>query len=421
MAEERQPGLATLVRGETAPAHGSEDRSLEPPLPVRAVLLQAAGLWVVTRVALIVFTYFAVIFNGERHVLPVNRHSFDTGQMLAHWYQWDSVWYGSIAVHGYASVNQTSFFPLYPVMIRAVIAVIGSSHVMGVAIILANLATLSAFIAIGLLAATLFGASSASYAVRAFAAFPTAFFLASGYADGLFIALAAFSLLAALRGYWCWSAAFAFLAALTRPFGIVLILPLLIAYLRSERLPGRSIRELHWRPVLRDLLPLVTSVPVALALWSAYVWNRFGDPLAFAHVQAHSWHRLTVTPWRWVDLAIKGLQHAPAGSFPQAKILFDLAPALALGVLTPLIVRRLPLSLVLYLLGVLLLIITSAVPLDYDPIHDAGRHALMALPVFLVLGYWMIRRPWLDLLVVAGGFLLQGLFAAFFLRGGWLV
>jgi hypothetical protein len=59
--------------------------------------------------------------------------------------------------------------------------------------------------------------------------------------------------------------------------------------------------------------------------------------------------------------------------------------------------------------------------MDYDPFNGEGRYVMAAVPLFLLLGRWMVRRPWLEMLVVGGGFMLQALFLGFFLRGGWVV
>jgi hypothetical protein len=58
---------------------------------------------------------------------------------------------------------------------------------------------------------------------------------------------------------------------------------------------------------------------------------------------------------------------------------------------------------------------------DPDYLMSAGRFLLVAAPAFLLLGRWSARRPWLDLLLVSGGFLLQAVLLTFFLSGGWLL
>jgi hypothetical protein len=113
--------------------------------------------------------------------------------------------------------------------------------------------------------------------------------------------------------------------------------------------------------------------------------------------------------------------NTPPWSFLRVRIFFDLAPVVGLILVALLAFRRWPVSLALYTIGMIALLVTSAVPLDYDPFNAEGRYVLLVIPLFLLLGRWMVRRPWLEMLLVGGGFMLQALFLGFFLRGGWLV
>jgi len=99
----------------------------------------------------------------------------------------------------------------------------------------------------------------------------------------------------------------------------------------------------------------------------------------------------------------------------------DVGAVVLFIILTIIAARRMPPVFTLYMVMVIGVLITAAVPLDFDPFNGESRYILMSAPIFVMLGRWMSRRPWLDLLVVAGGFLLQGVFTAFWLRGGWIV
>jgi len=69
-----------------------------------------------------------------------------------------------------------------------------------------------------------------------------------------------------------------------------------------------------------------------------------------------------------------------------------------------------------------LLFLSTAAPtlLLPDPLSSVGRELLVAIPVFLLLGRWLRRWPALDLLIVAGGFMLQAALTTYFLSGGWV-
>jgi hypothetical protein len=389
--------------------------------PVRTIAWQAAGMWLGTRAAYIVFTYFAVPFNHQHAHGAPSRTEFKPDALLNHWWRWDAQWYTNIAVHGYHPGRSTGFFPLYPALVHVVVAVIGYSHVIGAAVLVANLAALPAFIGVGLLAADVYGRPAATFAVRALAAFPTAFFLAAGYSESLFLALAVFCLYFARREQWGWAALCAFLASFDRQFGIVLTLPMLWEWVSRQRQAGRTLREMLSLRALAEAVPLLAAVPVALLIWGAYLDLRFGDPLATLNAQRVFWHHELVPPWQWLQLVGTAIGNTPPWSFLRVRIFFDLAPVVGLILVALLAFRRWPVSLALYTLGMIALLVTSAVPLDYDPFNAEGRYVLLVIPLFLLLGRWMVRRPWLEMLLVGGGFMLQALFLGFFLRGGWLV
>ena len=78
--------------------------ALQRIYPWRSVILQAAGMWLATRIALVVFTYFAVLFHFSGRVagyLTISPHT-----LLDAWKQWDSEWYIQIASSGYVRDQQ---------------------------------------------------------------------------------------------------------------------------------------------------------------------------------------------------------------------------------------------------------------------------------------------------------------------------
>lgn len=63
--------------------------------------------------------------------------------------------------------------------------------------------------------------------------FPSAFFLAEIYTEGLFVGLAFSSLLLARRGYRGWAALIAIFATFTRAVGVLLFIPMLISWIKE--------------------------------------------------------------------------------------------------------------------------------------------------------------------------------------------
>jgi hypothetical protein len=418
---ERQQVLLGLF-ARTSSASDAASRSLGWPV----IALQAAAMWLATRVALLLFTYFAPLFlAGLTHHAS---QPLPPRTLLLQWQRWDALWYIGIAQHGYVTAQATAFFPLYPLLIRAMTLVIGT-HWITASLLVANLGALGGFVGIGLLAAHELGTEDAAWpAIRVMAAYPLAFFLAAPYTEGLFLAAASFSLLAMRRGRWPWATACAALALLTRPTGLILVLPLLWEFGAQHGWWQRAAwRWGTWRERGR-LLSLaragliVASIAAAGGLYMLFLWHQFGDGLLFLHAEHHYWrHQPIVAVAAHPQPAAPQAIQAMAWTYDQARSLVDLGPVLIFGALTVAGMRRLPVSLTLYMLALLALIVSSPRPDRLGFFVSAGRYLIAAVPAFLLLGRWAARRPWLDILLVSAGFLMQAVFALFFLAGGWMV
>ena len=427
-ATRTRPGGA---RGRVAAAVG---RLFAGEASWRPIVWQAAAMWLVTRIAYVAFTYFALVLNLDPTTSTFRQVPVAT--LLQSWQHFDANWYLGIAADGYRSPQPTAFFPLYPALIHAATWIVGAQNALPAAMVIANLGTLGAFIAIALLAAGESQTAVAGWvAVRVFAAYPLAFFLTAPYTEGIFVAFAAATLFSARRAAWRWAAAFAFLAALTRPTGLALILPLFYEYGRRHDWWRRETwqalqtsggrRDLRARltrvtpATLADLTLAVGAVPAAIAAYSAYCFWRFRNPVMWVSVQGSFWgHRripIWVTLWHGtLNVLTPGVTDA------QARAAINLIPVLAFAVITLVAVRRSPLMLTLYTLGVIYLSLASPVVTNGSYVTSDGRYMIAAVPVFLILAQWSERRPWLDLLLVSGGFLVQAMLALVFLHNGYI-
>ncbi len=100
--------------------------------------------------------------------------------------------------------------------------------------------------------------------------FPTAFFLVQVYTEGIFVGLV-FGCLAMLkRKQWHYAALLAAAATLTRAVGFALVIPMLIAWFRSDE--WRQVRSagLSWRLLSRLLLALAPLVTFSIWKFSYY-------------------------------------------------------------------------------------------------------------------------------------------------------
>ena len=135
-------------------------------------------------------------------------------------HQFDASYYLAIATHGYVTTasNNLAFFPLYPLMIRAVGFVTGSDVTAGLLISFASFAL--ALLLLHRLTELELGRRAADATVLLLAFAPLSFFFSAIYTESLFLLLSVAAVLAARRERWAVAGILAGLATLTRPTGV---------------------------------------------------------------------------------------------------------------------------------------------------------------------------------------------------------
>ena len=190
----------------------------------------------------------------------------------------DGEHYLSIAAYGYHVRNgfpQYAFFPLYPLLIKAVSLVVRDYLVAALIVSQGSL----------WVALTVLGKWSKiikrTYAPWFLLIAPGAIFLASAYTESVFLALAVLTFYFAERGWWGRAALAVALATATRVNGLLLVIFLAIKFWQHRvsllRLAGR--------------LLIATS---GILAYMGYLWSKTGDPLAWYHAQA-AWGKETAT------------------------------------------------------------------------------------------------------------------------------
>ncbi|HEX8034607.1 MAG TPA: mannosyltransferase family protein [Ktedonobacterales bacterium] len=414
----------TSQRSATATAD-KPDIAMRRDLPWRAIVLQALAVWAATRIAYLGFTYFALLYSSSSRQLTGQTISPD--QLLSSWVHWDGYWYIRIATLGYYDVQSTAFFPLYPLLIHIVTLVLGQSHIIAAALLVSNLGSLGAFIGVALLAANEAGNTETSWrTLRILAAYPLAFFMTAPYTEGIFLAFAVAALFCARRGSWRWAILWALLAGFTRPTGVALILPMFWEYGRQHDWWRRTAwNNFQWRERLRlatlgEGILVVGAVPISVVVYMLYCWAQLGHPLAAINAERVYWGHHAMPFGQGLILDIITFLRIPAFSDQQAALLFNLVPSLVVIALTLAAIRRTPLAFTLYSGGVVYLSLASPAvgPGVLDILHSVGRYLVVAAPVFLLLALWSERRPWLDMLLTSGGFLIQAILALVYLHNG---
>jgi hypothetical protein len=207
---------------------------------------------------------------------------------------WDGAWLLAIAEFGYAGVpagmldgfgNHTpytalGFFPGYPALVAAVGALTGT-HLVAAGLLVSaasGVATAYALTRIGGLVPG--GSRRAGLVLTAlFAATPMGVVLSMTYTEALFCALAAWALVAVLRGQWLLAGACTAAAGLVRPTASSLIAAVGLAALAAG-LAGRH----GWRPWAGGAVAMT-----GMLAYLAYVATRTGELTGWFTIQREGW------------------------------------------------------------------------------------------------------------------------------------
>ena len=338
--------------------------------------------------------------------------------ILSTWFRWDAGFFEGIAYKGYAHVTYTSFYPGYPILLRAGSLLLGERALS--VMVVTSLCALAAFLAIGWLAATEIGPSAGRLALLALAAYPFTFFTYAPYSESLELAFVALALLGARRRWWWLAALGSFGAVVTRLTGalvsVVVLWELVRAYRETPQLRPRP------REIAAQAAALLAG-PVGFLSFLGFLWLKFGDPLIGLKTERTDWGRGLTNPISTARSVIEYLPTVLHGTQVGTVFGVDLV-ALLLFVIVPIALwRKLPPSLTVYSLLVVLASILAAapggVPGGTDPLISDGRYLLVSIPVFLGLGLLIDRRPALVALLPIG-FLLQGAFAVMYMNWNWV-
>jgi hypothetical protein len=351
------------------------------------------------------------------------------------WKHFDSGFYIQLAWHGYApaSALHTSsnwaFYPLYPLLIAGLGRLMGGGEN---AFALAGycISFLASLVAVGYLYALVrreLGGQIAARAVFYLAIFPLSFYLSAVYPEALFLAFAIAACYYARQQSWWLAGLCGGLAALTRPQGSLLLLPLACEYLRVIAQPFLAVSEgeRSWPTQLREYFKALglamgklhnwftgialCLIPGGLLCFLLYAKLKTGDLLATVHTEAWGWGRTFSPPWR---LLIYSLRHPIIGQ-PLNWNFWLLNMFLALASLGVIIWawRKLPVLYALYATVMVLL------PLSSNFLNSFDRYSLTVFPAFILLALFGERHKNGHILLVTSFTAIQAVCTLLYVMG----
>jgi Gpi18-like mannosyltransferase len=260
-----------------------------PPRPFGHWIARLSPSWrlSLTVTALTRVLFFTTAYAAQRLLAEVT--GLPERGVFKIWARFDAVHLISVARHGYSGPHTdphaSVFFPLYPLLIRALMFVNLSPLAAG--LLISTVASCFAFHFVFKLAEERLGEEAAAKAVLYLAFFPAALFLVAPYVESLFLAGASAAFFYARRGRWGAATLGIAVATASRAVGIFLVLGLIAELLRQGSLSRTRIFAAG-RWLLIGSLPLVAFI--------GYLWQLHGTPLAFLHDQTSGWQREFVGP-----------------------------------------------------------------------------------------------------------------------------
>ena len=313
-----------------------------------------------------------------------------------------------------------AFLPFYPLLIRLFawpLSLLGLNPIATATlagVLVSLLGTLAGMLALYDLSKDSLGESGGLRAAFYLIIFPTGFFLAQVYTEGLFVGLA-FGCLAMLkRGNWAPAALLGMAATLTRAVGVTLVIPMALVWFRTREwyaldLEWRQIyhQGLPWRPIGRALLAFAP-------LLAFLVWKFSYLGFAFDYIEAEFFGRgflnIGGSFYSWADafremLAFKIPQHSAYYFTEFFGLTIGLAAILRCLKTHPEVAWF---SLVVFL-----------VSWGSGPAQGIHRYVLGAPAVFITLARWG-ENPAFDRLWTITSLLLMGLLATLFAFNMWV-
>jgi len=333
---------------------------------------------------------------------------FNPQRWLDMWARWDSGWYLDLAAHGYylrgdatTVPSNVAFSPLYPGLTAVVAALVPPSMrseavYLAAGLLVSNLSSLAALALLRQLClARGLDPALTRRAVLYLLLFPSAFLLSAFYTEALFLMLSVAAFYAAEKRAWPAAGLLGALATLTRPLGVLIVVPLAWHALAAS--------ERQWRPVWRNLLWL-GLIPAAQLLHLMALYPLTQDLLGPLLAQ-QAWARNPAWPW---DSFLRPVFYA-----------WHITPidqALAVGGLALCGLTRRATGAGSYAVHALLLLLPS---LFTGSLLSFSRYMLVAFPLFVTLA-WIGRHPWLDRAIRVGALSGQIAFMALWTRFYWV-
>jgi hypothetical protein len=326
--------------------------------------------------------------------------------------RWDAGWFVEIAVNGYwlepGRQSPVAFFPLYPLLIRALAAVVGRYFLAGIVITMA--CGLGVVLLVNHWLRDRLDHREARMCLWILLLYPfSGFLFGAVYSDGLFLfsTLASFTCLERNRPWM--AGLFGAAATAARPVGLAVVAGLVVRAVERRGVLGDPGRR---RLRLNQLHAADAGVLISLAgmsLYCLFLWLRFNDPLAWIHAVAAPGWNVEPGPTAWFKVVLFTELFAARWNLAQTIRLIHVILCVIAYATIPAVWRRFGIGYAVYVFMVL------SIPAVSSPdLFGAGRYVLPAFPCFAIVAVFLHERPRLARAVLPVSLLCQVVITALF-------
>jgi len=325
----------------------------------------------------------------------------------------DGIHYLLIARRNYSQWEQ-AFFPLFPILIRALSYIIHNYLI--AALFISNISFLIGLIIFNKLLKI--WNIKTTFPLLLLLSFPTAFFFGVVYTEGLFFMVFILSLYFLNKKQYWLAGICAILSSATRLIGIFLIIPFFFHFLSEKK------GALNLKSLITNLKLVIFSPFLGLFSYMAYLWKTTGDPLFFFHSQpifgAHRSTHLILLPqvyYRYIRILLTARHDFQWYLSLLEMCVFSVVFLVLLLDLVDIIKKcKKPNSKVYFLLGINILSFFNLVlPTLTGTFSSIPRYALFSLSFFLYLGQLKSMKLKIGIIIVS--ITLQIILLSLFIQG----
>jgi hypothetical protein len=333
---------------------------------------------IITRLALLLVGWFSQYFLPDpkypaQEALKRGWH-FSSHRLLDIWGRWDSGWYSSIVSDGYTLrgdidtvQSNIAFFPLYPYIVKFLFQILPDQlhtleTILLLGVIVSNIFFLGALIVFYKLVISIVKHQRiAKRAVLYLLLFPTSFFFSCFYTEATYLFFSIATFYAAAKQRWAIASILGYFVALSRPLGVLILIPLILDYLKNK----------NWKiHKIKGDVAYLLFIPAGFFTFLLSLYQLTGNLFAPMQIQS-AWNKIFAMPW---ETLIKPVFYVPfITEFDQ---LFTVGFIL-LGIVA---LIRLPSP----SYGIYSLLIVAP-PLMTGNLRSAVRYCAVVFPIFIVL------------------------------------